>query len=119
MVDTDRPYNEIADDLVIKYTINIPIQDFAKIAKITKRGTPYNGRKSPWIRQAIVEKLAKVKFKERPVTETELRRIMAEGKVTETRKLKRYPGFIGGLSRNSFRLVWLRRKYLTRDRTGV
>lgn len=101
-------YNKIYDDTVIKYTLNVPIEAMAKIIEITGKKTKYAGRKSVWFREAVFEKLAHTKIKEKPATLTQLRTMFSEGKVYESPK--RYSGFMAGLLRNPFRLRNFRRK---------
>ena len=110
VVSLDKPYNQTSEDLIVKFCLNIPVQDFIKVAQLTKKGTIYNGRKAPWLRQAIVEKLAKTKIREKPITLKQMLQFEREGKITEP--LKRYPGFWRSLV-HPFKLRHIRRKYLT------
>lgn len=103
----DRPINEIYDDTIIKYTLNIPLELYARITKKTRKGTKYGGRRSVYLRELIERDLVN----ERPVSGTELKTLM-QGEVTEP--ARRFSGFIDGLLANSFRWVNFRRKHLTK-----
>lgn len=100
-------YNEIYDDKIIKYTLNIPIELYRKVSYKTRRGTRYNGRKSTFIREV----LEKAIVNEHPITMAKLRRL-EQGEITEPPK--RFSGFISGLLRNNFMWTHWRRKFLTK-----
>lgn len=104
---SDTVYNQIYDDTIIKYTLNIPLDLYKKITNKTRRGTRYNGRRSTFIREV----LEKAIINERPVSMAEFRRL-EHGEVTEPPK--RFSGFIDSLLRNSFMWAWWQRKYLTK-----
>ena len=53
----DREVNEIYDDGIIKYTLNIPKDLYLKISKHTGRTTKYGGRKSTYIREVLEQAL--------------------------------------------------------------
>lgn len=67
--------NLIADDRVIKFSINLPLSLYAKIHKRAKQ--KYGGRKSMWIREVLEREVAQdapVTFKQL-IAEVEQRRI--------------------------------------------
>ena len=100
-----RDINEIYDDTVVKYTLNIPKELYYKVAILTAKGTKYGGRKSVFLRELIENAVTD----ERLPTPKEYKELSA-GRAYEPPK--RYSGFIGGLLRNSYRWIWFRKKYL-------
>ena len=114
MIGRDDPTNEIYEDTIIKYTLNIPMQQYAKISKATTKRSKYGGRKSTFIREAIDEKLKRLYPNESPVTIRELLQREKEGKICEPERVyeppHRFLGFIGGLLRSPFKLNWFRKK---------
>jgi len=73
----DSLYNQISDDSIIKYTLNIPRDTYAKLCRKTGRGTRYGGRKSTFIRELLEIALTD----ERLPTLAELKKL-GQGEVT-------------------------------------
>lgn len=129
---SSREINEIADDMIIKYTLNIPKDLYRKICVKTSKNTRYLGRKSPFIREILERAL----MDERIPTEAEFK-ALNKGTVTKPslktqlwwawygfkRKYvyhlprasyldppKRFEGFKGGLTKPSLWIYWKRKK---------
>ncbi len=100
--------NEIYDDTIIKYTINIPKELYCKLARKTRKGSRYGGRKSVYIRELLERSLVD----ERPATMKEMVEMYQTGSVYEPPR--RFSGFIDGLLRNSYRFAWFKKKMLDR-----
>jgi len=109
-----RP-NEIYDDTIIKYTLNIPKEWMAKISHKTRKGTKYNGHKSTYLREIIERDLVQ----EKPISKRKLRYLEKKDQAEVYEPPRRFEGFLGGLLRNSFCFSWFRKKMLDRESTQL
>ena len=105
-------HNVIYDDKVVKYTINIPIDIYEKITKICRERRIH---RSVWFRDAV-NKSMNMTHTTKELIDYEIMRRMGEinlgelpEKVTTSsartesaHDMHKYPGFVGGLKRNSF-----------------
>ena len=102
--ESEKEYNTIYDDTVVKYTINIPHELYGKITKNAKR---QHLNRSVVIR-AILEKAF---VDETPVTMAQLLRREKEAtEIIYVDPPRKYHGFTGGLYRDSFVAGWFKRR---------
>lgn len=128
----NREINEIADDMIIKYTLNIPKDLYRKLCVRTGKNTRYLGRKSTYLRELLENALTN----EHIPTEAEFK-ALNKGEVTRPslktqlwwawyrfkRKYiyrkrpgrflnppKRFEGFRDGLTNPSVWMHWKRKK---------
>jgi hypothetical protein len=107
----DRGHNVIYDDKVVKYTINIPVDTYAKITEICRKRRVH---RSVWFREAIGTAF-NMSHTTKELIDYEVMRRMGEINVgdlpekvepssvrTSEHSFHKYPGFISGLQRNSF-----------------
>lgn len=109
----DRTINEIGSEQWVKFTVNLPVSTFAKLAKKAYARFHNKNSKSYCVREALDRYLVD----ERPVTMAELLRIEKEGEVYGyNRKYedppKKYSGFKDSLCRSLGYLIWWRKKNL-------
>jgi hypothetical protein len=105
-------HNVIYDDKVVKYTINIPVDIYERITRICRERRIH---RSVWFRDAI-SKAFNMTHTTKELIDYEIMRRMGEINVGELPEkvttssartepdhmLHKYPGFIGGLRKNSF-----------------
>jgi hypothetical protein len=109
-------HNVIYDDKVVKYTINIPIDTYAKITKICRERRIH---RSVWFREAVgmafnmthtqkelidYEIMRRMSMIDQKVSLGDLpEKVTTSSARTEPdHMMHKYPGFIGGLRKNSF-----------------
>ena len=108
-------YNEIYDDKVVKFTINIPLDDYEKITRLCRERRIH---RSVWVREAISRNFD-LSHTTRELIQYELMRHtgeirqanhvpMVERCTTSSSRTEpdhgfhKFPGFVGGLLRNPF-----------------
>jgi hypothetical protein len=115
-------YNQIYDSKVVKFTINIPVEDYEKITRLCMERRIH---RSVWVREAI-ERNFDLSYTTKQLIQYEVMRHtgeirqenhipMVEKSMTASEKCTtsssrtepdheyhKYPGFIGGLLRNPF-----------------
>ena len=102
--ESDKDYNTIYDDGVVKYTINIPHELYSKITQ--------NARRQHLNRSVVIRAcLDRAFVNERPMTMAQLlKREKESTEIIYVDPPHRYHGFTGGLRRNSFVAGWFRRR---------
>lgn len=85
------PYDDIYNDRIHKWSLNVPVQIWEKMSRKTSLGTKWGGRKSVYVLSLIEQDLDKV------------------GRRCDDPPRK-YEGAISGRKRNSFVWRWLKKK---------
>ena len=102
--ESDKDYNTIYDDWVVKYTINLPYELYGKNTQ--------NARRKHLNRSVVIRACLDRAFTdEKPITMREL--VRREKEATEIICVdppRKYHGFTGGLRRKSFVAGWFRRR---------
>lgn len=110
-----RKYNEIYDSQVVKFTINIPIETYTKITELCCKKRIH---RAVWVREAI-ERAFDVSYTTKQMIQYEIMRHIGEIRTENhipmierepvspsdekpEKNYHKYPGFVGGLVRNSF-----------------
>lgn len=116
-----KTHNEIYDDKVVKYTINIDEDDYVAI---TEQCRKRKIARSVWFREAIKQKfhdkrttsemlryaLERKEAEEMPPLPSKVETAVPSGSARPHHDLHKFPGFIGGLNKNSFVLNMFRRE---------